>query len=470
MVPTGLAQYVAGERVGPTADSFRIRSLDGTVQLRVSETGPVELRRALRYAVDSQAKLALTSLSERIEVARLVVSDYARHVEEACWALAHFRGITASDARWMCQVNLEWAADFELLVQRLWGERTDQSEVEACSAKTFHWRSRGQAALFSSSTMDGPPAVVALCHAILSGTHLIFKPSFRDAATHLALDALYERGLSHYAQLVRWRADLPDAAQRNRQLLNHVVQAVVFSSNETYRTLLGACAEPGTEPWEALRDRVKRYGTGLPIAIVTREADLDEAARDLVEGARLGGGRFCLSACPVLVEQSCHDALVARLVAYAQRLRHGPALAAGTELSGHDPADTAALRSVVQSFGGTRVFGDVRADEMDVLVLAGVPTTTPALHRELPGTALAVIPVEGFTQAVSVAASALRQNFREAWTAVVLFGATHEFASLPRQLPAYRYLRGGVVSRVKLLLPHQGAYFALDLMRRVTLE
>lgn len=470
MQPTGLDQYIAGTCVAPAADAPRIMSLDAAIELKVSETSSVQLRRALRYADDCQAKLDRTSLSERIEVARLVVSEYAQKAAEACWALAHFRGVTASDTRWMCQVNVDWARNFETLVQVLWGDQAVRQAGEASSAAVFLWRSKGKAALFSSSTMDGPPAVVALCHAILSGTHLIFKPSFRDAATHIALQTLYQHGLHHYAQLVRWRANAAEAVQLNRQLINHVAQAVVFSANDTYRALLDAAAEPATEEWEALRQRVKRYGTGLPIAIVTAKADLDEAARDLVEGARLGGGRFCLSACPVLVDQRCHDELVARIVARARKLRRGAAVAAETELSAHEPADTVAIQEVVRSFGGKQVFGEVREDDMDVLVLAEVATSTPALHRELPGTALAVIPIADLEQAVMVAGTALRRNLREAWTAVVFFGDADEFGSLPTKLPAFRYLRGGVVSRVKLLLPHQGAYFALDLMRRITLE
>lgn len=470
MGPFALTQYVAGARIAPTPDDPRIKSLDGSLELAVAETSAVQLRRALRHADDCQVMLDETPLSARIEVARLVVSEYARRVEETCWALAHFRGITASDTRWMCQVNMEWAARFEALTEVMWGARTDSRDRGEPLGGALLYRSRGKAALLSSSTMDGPPAVVALCHAILSGTHFILKPSFRDAATHLALDALYEHGLPHYAQLVRWRSDAPHATQLNRQLINQSSQAVVFSSNENYRTLLDGCAEPGSDAHDALRQRVKRYGTGLPIAIVTARADLDRAAHDLVEGARLGGGRFCLSACPVLVDHRCHDALAARIVDLAKGLRRGPVLAEATQLSAHDPADTVALRDVLRSFGGTALFGEVREGDMDVVVLAGVPLDTSALSRELPGTALALVPVEGLEHALTVAAGALRQNAREAWTAAVMFGDPQEFEQLSARLPAYRYLRGGVVSRVKLLLPHQGAYFALDLMRRVTLE
>jgi hypothetical protein len=172
----------------------------------------------------------------------------------------------------------------------------------------------------------------------------------------------------------------------------------------------------------------------------------------------------------VLVDQRCHDALVSRVIELTRELRRGPVLADTTQLSAHDPAETNALRGVLRSFGGTTVFGEVREGDMDVVVLANVPVGSSALYRELPGTALALVPVEGLEHALTVAAGALRQNAREAWTAVVIFGSPQEFERLHAQLPAYRYLRGGVVSRVKLLLPHQGAYFALDLMRRVTLE
>jgi acyl-CoA reductase-like NAD-dependent aldehyde dehydrogenase len=468
---TALCSYIAGARVAPDASSPRISSFDGKHTLAVAETSSVQLRRALRYADECQRRVEATSLHERIEVARLLVDDYERRAEQACWAIANFRGLTSADTRWMCQVNVHWSQTFEGLIDVLWGSSLSRQTPDALPrGDTQYWRSKGKAALLSSSTMDGPAAVVLICHAILSGTHVLFKPSFRDAATHLAFETLYDHGLAHYAQLVRWRSEAPEADQLNRQLLNNTAQAVIFSSNETYRAMLDRAAEPGTVEWDALHQRVKRYGTGLPLAIVSASADLDEAARDLVEGARLGGGRFCLSAGPVLVERSCHDALVERLIAHAARLRAGPPLEESTELSSHDPADSAALREVLRTFGGRHVFGSVRESDMDVQVLAHVPTDTPALFRELPGTLLAVIPVDDMAEVQSASASALRKNLREAWTAVVFFGDDSEFAKLPANIPAFRYLQGGVVARVKLLLPHQGAYFALDLMRRVTLE
>lgn len=466
-----LPSFVGGARVLPEASSPRVHALDGAHALPVAETSPAGLRRALRFAEQSQARLRNLPLHDRLEAARLVVRDYERKTATACWALAHYRGLTLGDARWMCQLNARWAEHFDDLVAIMFdGGETRELWMRGRQVSQLAWRSRGTAALFSSATMDGPAAVVALCHAMITGTHLILKPSFRDAATHLAFETLHAHGLDAYAQLVRWRSDAPEASSLNRQLLAGVAQSVVFSSNETFRALLDEAAPPRSPEWEALAMRAKRYGTGLPLAIVTAHADLDAAARDLVEGARLGGGRFCLSAGPVLVERAVHDAFVARVVARARALRAGPLLAEETDLSAHDPETAAALRGVVRGFGGRTAFGAIRDRDMDVVVLADVPVSTTALFREVPGPVLALIPIEGLAQAEAIAASALRQNGREAWTALALFGSEAEFVDVQARVEAYRYLRGGVVAQVNLLLPHQGAYFALDLVRRVSVE
>ncbi len=466
-----LPSFIAGSRVEPDAGSPRVRSLDGTYELPVAETSAVQLRRALRYADACQAALHARPLRERLEAAQLVARDYERRGAEACWALGHFRGLTVSDSRWMCQLNARWAEQFDELMSIMFADGvTRQIEMTDGATSELRWRSKGKAGLFSSSTMDGPAAVVALCHAMITGTHLILKPSFRDAATHLAFETLHEHGLDEYAQLVRWRSDAPEASLLNRQLLVNMAQALVFSGNDTYRALLDDAAPPGSPEWEALQLRTKRYGTGLPLALVTCRADLDAAARDLVEGARLGGGRFCLSAGPVLVERSCHDALLERVVQRARQLRRGALLEERSELSAHEPESGAAMQAAVLGFGGTRAFGAIRSSDMDVVVLGEVPRSSAALYRELPGPVLALIPTDSLAEATALASEALRRNAREAWTAVVVFGTDRDFAEVQATVESFRYLHGGVVAQVKLLLPHQGSYFALDLVRRVSIE
>ncbi len=468
---TTLPSFIAGEKIEPGPSSPRIRSLDGTIELPVAESSAAQVRRALRYADECQRRLHATPISERIEAARSVITAYARRADDAVAGLAQFRGLVARDTRWMCDVNLRWAEEFEQLVTLISGGSMSR-EVTA-GGKPYGrlgLRSKGKACLFSSSTMDGPAAVVAVCHAMLAGTHLILRPSFRDAATHLAYECMLDLGHAHYGQLVRWRGDSPEAPSLNRLLLGNVAQAIVFSATETFRELIDGCAEPGTAEWDALHVRTQRYGTGLPLAVVTARADLPAAARDLVEGARLGGGRFCLSTGPVLVERECQQALADAVVEEARKLRSGDPLDDSTDLSSHDLESSDGLRLAVQGFGGKVAWGDIRARDMDVVVLTDVPVESAALHREVPGPVLSLIPVDSAKQAAAAAASALQRNHRAAWTALALFGSDEDFHFYQNETESYRYLRGGVVARVKLLLPHQGSYFALDLLRRVSNE
>lgn len=471
MEVTMLPSFIAGTRIDPDGAAPRIRSLDGTHELVVAETSPVLLRKALRHADGCQSRLAATTLEQRIEAARFVMHEYDQIAGQASLLLARFRGLSSRDARWMCQVNLRWAEQLDVLASLMFGGAIER-EVE-CRGRhigALRFQSKGKACLFSSSTMDGPAAVVALCHAMVSGSHLLLRPSFRDPATHLAFEIMYRNRLDDYAQLVRWRSDAADAPLLNRQLLANVGQAVIFSSNETFRQLLDGAAAPGSNDWDALHTRCRRYGTGLPLAVVTPGCDLESAARDLVEGARLGGGRFCLSTGPVLVDRSIHEELAHCVVERAKRLRPGSPLDEATDLSSHEAENVEGLRAAVRGFGGTPLFGEIRQTDMDVIVLADVPTTSSALYREVPGPVLSLIPVTGLEQATEIASSALRRNGREAWTAIAVFGSDDDFAGVQQRIDSFRYLRGGVVAQVKLLLPHQGSYFALDLMRRVSVE
>jgi len=464
---------IAGELVDPAPGSPTTSSLDGSVTLQVAETTSVQLRRALRFGDEAQERLRRVSLRQRVEAARFLLDQYVEQRARVAWGLGLFRGIVARDSEWMCAWNRKWGDAFDELIEVFGGARDDlfrNVASEDAGRGAIGWLSNGKAALFSSSTMDGPATVVAMCHAMIAGTHLIVRPSFGDPATHLAYETLLENGLADYGQLIRFRSTGDATAPLVRQVLGGVARAIVFSSNETYRQLLAMTGDPASIEGEAIQRRTRRYGTGLPLAVVTARADLDRASRDLVEGARFGYGRFCLSTTPVLVERACYPELLAKVVERGARLQHGAVLDATTDLGQHRSEEAAAFRGAVQGFGGRVAFGRIEETTMDLMVLADVSVQSACLHQEFPGPLLCLIPVDSIAAAAPSARAALRRNGREAWTAVATYGDVADRQEVQRSIDAYRYLDGGVVAKVKLLLPHQGSYFALDLMRRVTLE
>ena len=170
---------------------------------------PFRQRRRLRATSESLSdspkrvmrRLRDTPLSERLRVIRLVIESYGRRRDEIAWGLGTFRGIVRRDADWMTDVLMEWSGRLSEFISIV-GTRPGQDLLlplprESMRDCRLRWQSRGYASLFCSSTMDGPPSVAALCHAILSGTHVLLRPSWRDTVTHLAFDALLENGLGH---------------------------------------------------------------------------------------------------------------------------------------------------------------------------------------------------------------------------------------------------------------------------------
>ncbi|MBC7533417.1 MAG: aldehyde dehydrogenase [Oligoflexus sp.] len=465
-----LSSFIAGREIVPTeANALQVTSLDSSLSLPSAETTSIQLRSALRFADESQTLLAKIPMAQRIRDAQFLMTEYSKRYPDIAWGLAHFRGYVSADTQWMCNVNQDWAKRLETLAEVMFGSSSGTTAIPG-SGDSIVWRSKGKAALFCASTMDGPPAMVTICHAMLSGTHLILRPSWRDVVTHLAYEILYSNGLAHYGQLVRWQSTSEHSQNLNKQVLNSVAQFMVFSSNETFRDLIAGAADPTTEAYEAIVRRARRYGTGLPLAIVTPSADLQKAADELIEAARLGNGRFCLSAGPVFVLRPCYQELLDRLVNASSQLKEGDLALPTTRLGKIDPSESPALTEGLRNFGGKPAYGSIHAHFMDVMILADVPTTSPCLYSEFPGTLLALIPVDSWEEMEKLAEEALKKNHREAWTAVTLFGDESEFQRIQLTINSYRFLQTGVTARVKQLLPHQGSYFGLDLVRRTTME
>jgi acyl-CoA reductase-like NAD-dependent aldehyde dehydrogenase len=471
-----LSCYVGGKIIRAedrSEQALKIMSLDGRGSVSAVQSNASQIRQAIRSSEEYQKILNKTTLDERVEVAHMLLKEYAKAKWTVAKNLAMFRGQVAKDSYWMCELIAQWADELETFVPTVFGEAGNLSaEVRSVIGNygTIAWQSKGVAAMYSASSMDGPPNITALCHGIISGTHIILRPSWRDTVTHLAFDILYKIGLHEYAQLVRWPSASKEGAQNNKQLLNNVKQGLIFSSDETYTALLNSMAQEGSESWRNLMRRCRWYGTGLPLNIVTEVDSVDKVANDLVAGARLGCGRFCLSTTPVMVQKDVYPQLVEAVIATAKQLRAGSILDPQTELPSYDPSEVEAIRRALNFFGGNLKHGSFYPESMDVMILTDVPLRSPCLYAEIGAPVLALIPFDDIQDAIKAANAALSKNRREAWTALSVHGEHEEFDNLRTAIPNYRALFGGVVAEGKLLLPHQGTYFVLDLMRRTTVE
>ncbi len=297
---------------------------------------------------------------------------------------------------------------------------------------------------------------------------MIVRPSWKDVATQFVFETLLAQNLGHYAQLVRWSSEAigESSMDLNRVLIQNVKQAIVFCADETFKDLQ---KRVNPEQHHYLTQRLKKYGTGLPLMIVSKEADIEDAARKILEGARLGNGKFCLSHGPVLVQETCYEPFKQKLVALASELRAAD-LGQEADLGFFDPEEMQQLQSLLQTFGGRLCHGGFEERSMDLLILEDVPKNSPILYQEFPGTLLGLIPFADIDEVLTVAQNSLKANHREAWTAVDCFVNDGEYRKICEHISSYLFLRNAVTASPQFIFPHQGSYFATDLMRRQTMR
>src|SRR5207237_807731 len=134
-----------------------------------------------------------------------------------------------------------------------------------------------------------------------------------------------------------------------------------------------------------------------------------------------------------------------------------------------DNTEVAGLSSLIKAFGGTLVFGAFQ-NSMDVAILKDVPSDSGCLYQEYPGPLVALIPYYTMDEAIQIAQKSLKLNHRNAWTAVNFFGPEDLYQDICKKIDSYHFLRNGITARLDLLCPHQGNYFAFDLVRRVAID
>lgn len=149
---------------------------------------------------------------------------------------------------------------------------------------------------------------------------------------------------------------------------------------------------------------------GKNAAVVLADADLDDAADQIVRGAMLATGQRCTATSRLYVERAAHDALLERIVARVEALVVGDPLDEATQIgpvvnrtqfdrvAGY-LAQTADAGIALRA-GGTA--GDPAGGfYVDPTVVTGVPDDHPLLREEIFGPLLAVVAVDDLDDAIA---------------------------------------------------------------------
>ncbi|KZC95516.1 MULTISPECIES: aldehyde dehydrogenase family protein [Clavibacter] len=149
---------------------------------------------------------------------------------------------------------------------------------------------------------------------------------------------------------------------------------------------------------------------GKNAVIVMEDADLDRAATAVVRGAFGQSGQRCSATSRVIAHAPVHDALVARIVEHAMRLRPGPPDDPSSDLGPLISED--AMRRCLDAVqasrldGGTVLCGGERMGTVGNFVLptviVGLDPTAPLARTEVFGPVLVVLAASSLEEAIAI--------------------------------------------------------------------
>ncbi len=235
----------------------------------------------------------------------------------------------------------------------------------------------------------------SISYALSAGNAVVFKPSELTPGTARWIEARWNEVCARPVFQVATGDRETGAA-----LVASGVDKVAFTgSTASAKRVMAACAA-------TLTPLVAECG-GKDALIVAEDADLDAAADFIVFGAMGNAGQTCVGVERVYVQRPVRDALVAKVVDRAKRLRSAGADASyGPMTLGTQPEVVAAHVADALARGGTAVLGgadSVHGRSVDPIVLCDVPEDADAVRLETFGPTVVINAVASLDDAIAKA-------------------------------------------------------------------
>ena len=247
--------------------------------------------------------------------------------------------------------------------------------------------------------------------ALVCGDSCIWKPSEKTPLTALATQALFERAVA------RFNLENSVAPAHLSQVLNGGAAVGDAMVSDTRVALVSATGS--TRMGRTVGPKVAaRFGRcllelgGNNAIIVTPSADLELAVRGILFGAYGTAGQRCTTTRRVIVHESIHDELVARLDRARAQLKIGNPLTAGNLIGplidqaafdGMQMALAAAREQGGEVSGGTRALVDAHPNAWyAVPALVRMPAQTAVVQQETFAPILYALKYATFDEAIAL--------------------------------------------------------------------
>lgn len=348
-----LTHYINGQAVEGTSGRFAdvYHPATGEVAAQVPLATADEVQNAIEIAKTAQVGWANLNPQRRARILGRFVNLAQENMDALATALSNEHGKTFDDAKGDVQRGLEVIEFCMGAPHLLKGEFSDQTGT---GIDTYSMRQPlGVTAGISPFNF---PAMIPLWQAgppLAAGNAFILKPSERDPSVPLMLADLFKQ------------AGLPDGVF---QVLNGdkaTVDALLESPDIHAVGFVGSTpiAQSIYTTAAANGKRAQCFGGAKNHAIIMPDADLDQAADSLIGAAFGAAGERCMAlSVAIPVGQETADALVAKVLEKAKKLKVGPSLDPSSDFG---PVVTAEAKERIETAIATGV------DEGAELVLDG---------------------------------------------------------------------------------------------------
>jgi 1-pyrroline-5-carboxylate dehydrogenase len=398
---------VVGGRERDGEGSFELRSpIDRDILVGTFAKGTREdVRDAIAAARIAQPAWAATPWQERLAILRRA----AALISERQMVYGGLMAIEVGKNRLEALGEVEESADLVLYYAKTMEDNAGYDHpMDDGGVAGVHTRSvlRPHGVFAVIAPFNFPMALAAgpTSAALMAGNTVVFKPASAGAMSGVALmEAYRDAGLPDgVINLVMGPGDTVGAELRE----NPGIDGIVFTGSyevgfDLFRTFSSRYPRPC----------IVEMGGKNP-AIVSRNADLEEAAEGIMRSAFGFGGQKCSANSRVYVERPVHDELVRILVEKTEAITVGDPLLRENWLGPvidqravdrHQEASAEARREGQVFIGGERLTdrGMERGFYVEPTVVGGLPTSHRLFQDELFAPFTAVAPVDSLDEALS---------------------------------------------------------------------
>jgi aldehyde dehydrogenase (NAD+) len=222
--------------------------------------------------------------------------------------------------------------------------------------------------------------------ALAAGNCVVLKPSEHAPASSAAMAELIPRYLDHEAVSV-----VEGEAQLTQQLIDTRLDHIFFTGGtEIGRKIMQAAASH-------LTPVTLELGGKSPV-IVTKDADLEVAARRIIWGKLINSGQTCLAPDYVLVDDSVKEELVSKLKSSLSEMRVGEARA--QKIVNERQFDR--LKSLLdEKPGHVAIGGNSEETSIEPTIIVDAHPTSDLMRSEIFGPILPVLGVKSLGDAIA---------------------------------------------------------------------